>query len=272
MAFAAQAEESVVLTSPAQKVSYGFGLDLGNRLKNQGLDIDFELLKQGLLDAVSGSETVLTEDQAKAVLQKAASDLREQTRKHREAMAETNRASGEAYRKEHAAKPGVITLPSGLQYEVLREGSGESPAARDKVTVNYEGRLIDGTVFDSSYEREKPATFSVNGVIKGWSEALPLMKVGSKWQLVIPPDLAYGEAGSGTQIGPQSTLVFDIELLGVTAAPPPQPVTSDIIKVPSAEELKKGAKIEVIKKEDLERLTREAEKAKSASENEPEQE
>ena len=158
----------------------------------------------------------------------------------------------------------MVTLPSGLQYKVIAEGAGDSPAAHDQVTVNYRGKLIDGTEFDSSYKRGEPATFGVSGVIKGWTEALQLMKPGAKWELYIPSALAYMERGSGAQIGPNSTLIFDVELVSVKKQEPPptpEPVTSDIIKVPSKEEMEKGAKIEVIKKEDLDKLMKEQQKA-----------
>jgi FKBP-type peptidyl-prolyl cis-trans isomerase len=152
---------------------------------------------------------------------------------------------------------GVVTLPDGLQYKVITNGTGAMPVSTDIVTVNYRGTLLDGTEFDSSFKRGQPARFPVNGVIPGWTEALLKMKVGSRWQLFLPPELAYGEQGP-PGIPPNAVLIFDVELLSTQNPPPPppatssnQPLTSDIIKVPSAEELKKGAKIEVIKAEDL---------------------
>ncbi|MEO8429807.1 MAG: FKBP-type peptidyl-prolyl cis-trans isomerase, partial [Verrucomicrobiota bacterium] len=165
-------------------------------------------------------------------------------------MAQTALEKGEAFLKQNATKEGVKTTPSGLQYKVLKEGAGKTPKATDTVEVNYRGTLIDGTEFDSSYKRGQPYTTSVMGVVKGWTEALQMMKVGSKWQLFIPSELAYGPRPGGRDIGPNAVLVFEVELLEIKPPTPPpgaQPVTSDIIKVPSAEELKKGAKIEVIK-------------------------
>lgn len=163
----------------------------------------------------------------------------------------------------------MITLPSGLQYKVLTAGDGPRPTTNDTVVTHYRGTLLDGTEFDSSIARGQPATFGVTKVIKGWTEALQLMPVGSKWQLFIPSELAYGATGSGQKIGPNATLTFDIELLEIkppaapnaTAVAAPAAVTSDIIKVPSKAELEKGAKIEVIKKEDVERLQKEAQAA-----------
>ena len=166
---------------------------------------------------------------------------------------EKNKKEGDAFLAENAKKAGIVTLPSGLQYKVVTEGSGASPKGNDTVVTQYRGTLLDGTEFDSSFKRQQPATFELNKVIAGWIEALQKMKAGSKWQLFIPPNLAYGERGSGSLIGPNSTLIFEIELLSVQPAAQQtnQPVTSDIIKVPSAEELKAGAKIEVIKPESI---------------------
>ena len=167
------------------------------------------------------------------------------------------------------------TTPSGLVYESLKDGTGQQAAPEASVQVHYRGTLANGTEFDSSYKRGQPATFPVNGVIRGWTEALKLMKPGAKWQLAIPPELGYGERGSGANIGPNATLLFDVELVsaqprntGAPAAGPAQPVTSDIIKVPSKEELDKGAKIEVIKASDLEKM-KDAEKAKAAGDKKP---
>ena len=177
--------------------------------------------------------------------------------KKREELAVKDKAEGDAFLATNKNNPGVVTLPDGLQYKVLTNGSGAMPTNTDTVTVNYRGTLLDGTEFDSSYKRGQPAKFPVTGVIRGWTEALLKMNVGSKWQLFVSPELAYGERGR-PGIPPNSVLVFEIELLSTQSSPPPPPaasgnppLTSDIIKVPSAEELKKGAKIEVIKPEDV---------------------
>jgi FKBP-type peptidyl-prolyl cis-trans isomerase FklB len=187
-------------------------------------------------------------------LQQAANELKK-------VEADKAKAAGEKFLADNKAKPGVVTLPSGLQYKILTEGKGtESPKAEDTVTVQYRGSLVGGTEFDSSYKRGQPATFRVGGVIKGWTEALQLMKPGSKWELYIPNELAYGEnAPPGSGIPAGAPLVFEVELQTFTkptpppAPPMPQPITSDIIKVPSAEELKHGAKIETIKAEDIQK-------------------
>jgi FKBP-type peptidyl-prolyl cis-trans isomerase len=181
----------------------------------------------------------------------------------RRALSEKNRAEGEAFLEKNKNQPGVVALPSGLQYKVIQEGQGDHPKATDLVSVQYRGTLIDGTEFDSSYQRGQPASFNLSNVIPAWTEGVQLMKPGAKYQLFAPSTLAYGERGSGPRIGPNATLIFEIELISFTSPPPaptPDPVTSDIIKVPSKEEMDKGAKIEVIKKEDLDRLLKEQQK------------
>ncbi|HMO65093.1 MAG TPA: FKBP-type peptidyl-prolyl cis-trans isomerase, partial [Verrucomicrobiota bacterium] len=181
---------------------------------------------------------------------------------------ERNLAEGERFLAENKGREGVQTTASGLQYKVLTPGTGAKPGPTDRVTVHYVGTLIDGTEFDSSIRRGQPATFPLNGVIRGWTEGLQLMPMGSKYRFFIPSDLAYGPRAAGPKISPNSTLIFDVELLNVEAvapvAAPAQPVTSDIIKVPSAEELARGAQIEVIKAEDAARLAEEARKKAEA--------
>jgi FKBP-type peptidyl-prolyl cis-trans isomerase FklB len=259
-----QAADNVDLTDQKAKVSYGIGMNLGMQWRQQEVPIDPDLLLQGMKDAMEGKTTLMTEEEMRNTLTAFQNQHRAQQMEKRKLQGEKNLADGEKFLAENKTKPGVVTLPSGLQYKVIAEGAGESPAAHDQVTVNYRGRLIDGTEFDSSYKRGEPATFGVSGVIKGWTEALQLMKPGAKWELYIPSALAYMERGSGAQIGPNSTLIFDVELVSVKKQEPPpapEPVTSDIIKVPSKEEMEKGAKIEVIKKEDLDKLMKEQQKA-----------
>ena len=157
----------------------------------------------------------MTEAEAQAVLTQLQADMRKKQEEKTQQAGEANQKEGEAFLAANKAKPGVVTLPSGLQYKILKEGTGPKPTATDSVVCNYQGTLINGTEFDSSYKRGEPATFPVNGVIKGWTEALQLMPVGSKWQLFIPPDLAYGARGAGADIGPNATLIFEVELLSI---------------------------------------------------------
>jgi len=255
LALPVKGEEAGVLKDQKQKVSYAIGANLGKSWKNQELDIDMELLNRGIKDAMSGTKTLLTDDEMRQVFQEFSKEIRSRMEAKRKEQSEKNLKEGEAFLAENKKKDGVVTLDSGLQYKILKAGTGDKPKATDTVKVNYRGTLTDGTEFDSNAQRGQPASFNVSRVVKGWTEALQLMGVGSKWQLFIPAGLAYGEMGYGQKIGPNATLIFDIELLSIEPpAPPAAPVTSDIIKVPSSDEMKKGAKIEVIKKEDVEAM------------------
>jgi FKBP-type peptidyl-prolyl cis-trans isomerase FklB len=209
------AEEKLVLKDQKDKVSYSIGMDIGNNLKKQSIDIDPDILAQGIKDTFSGGKTLLTEQEFRDTLTAFQIELRAKQIERTKELAEKNRTEGESFLAENKKKEGVITLPSGLQYKIVKEGTGETPKLEDTVTVNYRGTLIDGTEFDSSYRRGQPATFSVKGVIAGWTEALQLMKVGSKWQLFVPSNLAYGERGAGRDIEPNASLIFDIELLSI---------------------------------------------------------
>ena len=269
-AASAHADDKDILKDQKAKVSYGYGVNLGTQWKQQEMEIDIDLLLRGVKDAMAGKETLMTEPEIRQTMMTFQQEHRARQMEKRKQLGEKNKTDGEKFLAENKTKEGVKTLPSGLQYKVLVEGSGESPKETDTVSVNYRGTFVDGKEFDSSYKRGQPATFALNGVIKGWTEALLLMKPGAKWQLFIPPDLAYSERGYGSQIGPNAALIFEIELISSTA-PPKQAstptnrpaVTSDIIKVPSKEELEKGAKIEIIKAEDVEKIQREeAEKKK----------
>jgi FKBP-type peptidyl-prolyl cis-trans isomerase len=209
----APAQDKSDLTNPKQKTSYAIGLDIATSLKRQDLDVDAKALTAGIADGFAG-KPALTEEEQKAVimdLQKSAMAKAEEKQK---AASGKNLKAGEAYLAENVKKDGVKTTASGLQYKIIKSGTGPSPKPTDVVKVHYTGTLIDGTVFDSSVKRGVPATFPVNGVIPGWTEALQLMKVGDKWQLVIPAKLAYGEEGPDP-IGPNSVLIFDVELLGI---------------------------------------------------------
>jgi FKBP-type peptidyl-prolyl cis-trans isomerase len=204
------------LKDTKQQASYALGLSIGRNFKAQAIDVDFELLARGLKDGVAGSKPLLTDEQCQAALTAFQQDVMAKQAAVAKSEGEKAKKEGEAFLEANKAKQGVKTLPSGLQYKVLAEGKGPSPKETDTVSTHYRGTLIDGTEFDSSYKRGKPATFPVNGVIKGWTEALQLMKVGSKWQLVIPAELAYGEnPRPGGPIPPNATLLFDIELLGI---------------------------------------------------------
>ncbi len=209
------ASDVEVLKNEKDKISYSMGVDIGKRLKQQSIDFDPDLFAKGLKDVYSGGEVLLTDQEIKETLtafQKTLIAKQAEARKH---MGEKNKQEGDAFLAENKQKEGVTTLPSGLQYTVIEAGTGKTPKATDTVVTNYRGTLINGTEFDSSYKRGKPATFPVNGVIKGWTEALQLMKEGAKWKLFIPSDLAYGERGAGNTIGPNATLIFDIELISV---------------------------------------------------------
>ena len=198
-----------------QKASYSFGVDVANRLKQQGVELDVNALNRGIADAYNGSEIALSDEeqlQAKTSFQ---AQLRDQLVKQQAAAAESNMAEGKAFLEENAKKPGVITTASGLQYKILASGDGKQPKDTDTVTTHYKGTLIDGREFDSSYKRDQPASFPVKGVIKGWTEALQLMHVGDKWQLFVPSDLAYGPTKRSELIEANSTLIFEIELLGI---------------------------------------------------------
>jgi FKBP-type peptidyl-prolyl cis-trans isomerase FklB len=198
-----------------EKVSYSIGLNIGKDFKQQDIDVDADLLAQGIQDAVSGTKPLLTDEQIQETITAFQTEMMSKQEAKTKAATEKNLKEGEAFRAENAKKEGVISLPSGLQYKVITEGTGPTPKLDDTVTVNYEGKLPDGTVFDSSYKRGEPATFPVTGVIPGWTEGLQLMKEGAKYEFVIPPTLAYGERGAGPVIGPNATLLFTVELIKI---------------------------------------------------------
>jgi FKBP-type peptidyl-prolyl cis-trans isomerase FklB len=202
------------LTTEKDKQSYAIGLNVGKILHRDDIDVDPKIVLQGLQDAMAGGKVLLTDDQIKTVMTDLQNQVRQKQEEKRQALAESNKKDGAAFLAANATKPGVVTLPSGLQYKVLTAGTGTKPTATDSVVCNYRGTLLDNTEFDSSYKGGQPATFPVSGVIKGWTEALQLMPVGSKWQLFIPADLAYGERAR-EPIGPNATLVFDLELLSI---------------------------------------------------------
>ncbi len=209
-----------------QKLSYSIGVNAGHSmkesLKTQSIDIDPVILLKGLNDGIMDAKQQMSEDEMKKILENLQKTLmakqQEQAAKQQEqakAVAEKNKKDGEAFLAANKKKEGVITMPSGLQYKVLTPGKGKSPKATDTVTVHYKGTTIDGTEFDSSYKRGKPASFPLNQVIAGWTEAVQLMKEGAKWELYIPSNLAYGERGAGASIGGNATLIFEVELLSI---------------------------------------------------------
>ncbi|MEC9340119.1 MAG: FKBP-type peptidyl-prolyl cis-trans isomerase [Pseudomonadota bacterium] len=199
------------LQSEAQRLGYTIGQQVGESLMRDGIQIDQQALFDGIADSLSGKPPQLTQEEKVASMQKAAEERQQAVNQ----IAEANRQAGEAFLANNREQTDVAVTGSGLQYRVIESGKGEAPAATDSVTVNYRGTTIDGEEFDSSYSRGEPATFRVNQVIPGWQEALQLMSPGAKWQVFIPSDLAYGERGAGGTIGPNATLVFDIELLAV---------------------------------------------------------
>lgn len=210
------------LTTTKQKASYAIGMNLGGGLHRQNVDVDNAALIQGMKDALAGGKTLLTEDEARAALMQLQKEMQEKQQAKAAQEGEANKKEGDAFLAANKSKEGVVTLPSGLQYKILTPGTGPKPTASDSVVCNYKGTLINGTEFDSSYKRGEPATFPVTGVIKGWTEALQLMPVGSKWQLFIPSDLAYGPRGTpGGPIGPNATLIFEVELVSIKDKNPP---------------------------------------------------
>jgi FKBP-type peptidyl-prolyl cis-trans isomerase FklB len=209
------AGEKAELKTQKDKVSYAIGMDMGGSLKRNSIDVDIDALVKGLKDSLAGGKMLMTEQEQRETLITFQKEFQAKQQEKMKALAEKNKKEGEAFLDENKKKPGVKVLPSGLQYKVITEGKGASPKDTDTVTVNYRGTVIDGTEFDSSYKRNEPATFPVKGVIKGWTEALQLMKEGSKWQLFIPSNLAYGERGAGSAIGPNETLIFEVELIKV---------------------------------------------------------
>lgn len=203
------------LKDTKEKFSYALGMNLGANLHKQSVEIDPEIFKQGLQDAIAEKKPLLTEEEAAAVMKEMQTIVQAKMQAMSQQLGEKNKKEGEAFLAANKGKEGVVTLPSGLQYKVLTQGTGPKPEISDVVSCNYRGTLLNGKEFDSSYKRGQPASFPVSGVIKGWTEALQLMSVGSKYQLFIPPQLAYGDRGAGGDIEPNSTLIFEVELLSV---------------------------------------------------------
>jgi len=201
----------VTLDTDEQKMSYSIGVQIGAGLKGDAVDLDLGLIMRGMRDVIEEAELAMPRDDTREWMGR----FQQAVMAYRRDVAKREAESGRAWLEENAAKEGVVELPSGLQYKVLKEGSGATPGPDDRVKVNYRGTLLNGDEFDSSYGRGEPAVFRVSGVVEGWQEALQLMKEGAKWQLFVPPDLAYGERGFGSNIGPNAVLIFEIELLEV---------------------------------------------------------
>jgi FKBP-type peptidyl-prolyl cis-trans isomerase FklB len=204
----------LALKTQKDKFSYAIGMKMGASFKKQSVPVDPAILMRGIKDSMAG-KTALTDEQAQAAIMDVQKEMQAKQQEKAKEASETNKKEGDAFLAANKSKEGVVTLPSGLQYKIEKAGTGPKPASTDSVICNYRGTLIDGKEFDSSYKRGQPATFPVTGVIKGWTEALQLMPVGSKWQLFVPADLAYGDRGAGGDIGPGATLIFEVELLSI---------------------------------------------------------
>jgi FKBP-type peptidyl-prolyl cis-trans isomerase len=207
------AQEPTDLKTEKDKVSYGIGVSVGKNFKQQGMEVDADLMVKGLKDELSGKKLLMSEDELRKTMTAYQQELRLKQMQARKAAAQDKKNEGDAFLAENKKKEGVVTLPGGLQYKILKAAEGKKPKADDTVEVKYRGTLIDGKEFDSSGAATR--TFKVDEVIPGWREALQLMPVGSKWQLVVPPELAYGERGMGQVIGPNATLIFEVELVAI---------------------------------------------------------
>ena len=218
-AVVAAAQDASPLKNEKDKRSYALGMDLGTQFRSLGIEVDPAVFSRGLNDAFSGGKTLLAQEDVRAAISELQAEMKRKQAEARSKASQEGKQAGTAFLADNKKKEGVVTLPSGLQYKILKEGTGKKPVLDDTVVCQYRGTLINGTEFDSSYKRGQPATFPVKGVIKGWTEALQLMPAGSKWQLFIPPELAYGEAGAGATIGPNATLIFEVELVSINAKP-----------------------------------------------------
>ena len=212
----------LTLKTQKDKLSYALGMNLGSNLHKEKVEVDPAIVLRGLKDALAAGKMLLTEDEARATLTQLQTEVRSKQQEKMKVAGELNKKEGVEFLAANKSKEGVVILPSGLQYKILTEGTGPKPTASDTVVCNYRGTLISGAEFDSSYKRGQPASFPVNGVIKGWTEALQLMPVGSKWQLFVPAELGYGDRGAGADIGPGATLIFEVELLSIQGKDKPE--------------------------------------------------
>jgi len=212
----------LTLKTQKDKLSYALGMNLGSNLHKEKVEVDPAIVLRGLKDALAAGKMLLTEDEARSTLTQLQTEVRSKQQGKMKVAGEMNKKEGVEFLAANKSKEGVVILPSGLQYKILTEGTGPKPTASDTVVCNYRGTLISGAEFDSSYKRGQPASFPVNGVIKGWTEALQLMPVGSKWQLFVPAELGYGDRGAGADIGPGATLIFEVELLSIQSKDKPE--------------------------------------------------
>lgn len=238
------------LDTDAKKVAYIIGQSTGENMIRQSVEIDIDTYVAAFKEGYKGGTNIFSEEEIQKIMTQFQADLRAKAEVKRKELAEKNLKIGQEYLAANKTKEGVKTTESGLQYKIIKQGEGACPTDADTVTVHYKGTTIDGTEFNSSYKRNQPASFPLKGVIKGWTEGMQLMNPGSKFEFYIPAELAYGERGN-RGIEPNSTLIFEVELISFTKPEPAKPVTSDIVKVPSKEEMQKGAKPEIIKKDSL---------------------
>jgi len=220
ISIASAAEEAMPLVDDTAKINYSVGYQIGSDFQRQEMEIRPEVVIQGIRDAISGDQALMSSSEMRTTMADVGKRIADQKRQKREALLQQRLDESRAFLAENAKKPGVTTTASGLQYRVLEQGGGKNPRKEDKVLVHYNGKLLDGTVFDSSRKTGQPVSLQVDQVIKGWTEALQLMKRGDHWQIFIPPELAYGEAGAGAVIPPNSTLIFDVELISIEEAKP----------------------------------------------------
>jgi FKBP-type peptidyl-prolyl cis-trans isomerase FklB len=213
-----QKKSNIELKTTRDQASYALGQNIGQGIKSDELELNSAALIQGILDALGGAPSKLTPQQAQAAIDALRKDVTARMQEKARVAGEKNKKEGQSFLAANKAKPGVVELPSGVQYSVIKSGKGPSPKITDSVKVHYHGTLISGKVFDSSVQRGEPITFPVNGVIRGWTESLQKMKVGDKWKLFIPSESAYGPDGAGADIGPNATLIFEVELLGIEPA------------------------------------------------------
>ena len=208
-------QEAKELKDQKEKLSYVIGIDIGKALQKQGVPIDPDLVAKGIKDGVLGGKLLMSDQEIQETMMAFQKEMRAKQEEANKQIGEKNKKEGEIFLAQNKTKEGVKTLPSGLQYKVVKAGTGKKPKATDTVVTHYKGTLLDGTEFDSSFKRNQPATFKVNGVIRGWTEALQLMEEGAKWILYVPAALAYGDRGAGQQIGPNATLIFEVELISI---------------------------------------------------------